>query len=143
MTRAQTAEVTCRRPHSPKFRVGWQLWSGGAQGLQGKPPPSPPQPSSSVWVPGSCPFPRADYRKGNSTSFGETISMNGPVTLPPAAAAAALASSQSERGPLLQPWESPPPSPGARDSPFPPRSAQPQPEASPSLDVLLKGTLQI
>lgn len=68
--------------------------------------------------------------------------MNGPVTLPPAAAAA-LASSQSERGPLLPPWEGPPPSPGAWDSPFPPRSAQPQPEASPSLYVLLKGTLQI
>lgn len=46
--------------------------------------------------------------------------MNGPVTLPPAAAAAALASSQSERGPLLPPWEGPLPLPELGIPPSPP-----------------------
>ena len=84
-----------------------------------------PRPRETVW----------SHQRGEAESGGQSP----PPPIPTRAAPSAPSQLQ-----LLHPtWEGPLPLLGLGIPPSPPRSAQPQPEASLSLYVLLKGTLQI
>lgn len=118
----------------PGVRGGWQLQPGGAQGAWRKPPPTATLMEEGF--PG-LPFPWLIEKERRGASFGEITSMNGPVTLPPASGAAAVAGSQSERGHCSCPALGRlPPSPGAWDSPSPKICSPPNPKPVPPFTSL-------